>query len=142
EQELVDGALVLRVDGSWLAAAALPLVIDPLVSTFPVTTTPQDDFLPDVAYDAANDTWLVVYEEAYSASDRDVFAQLLASDGTPLGGGYVDFTSLAWDHARCANLAVAQQFLVVAAVANGAAKTIQGRTVQAGTLAMGPQVPI
>jgi hypothetical protein len=137
-----DGHILIRVSAAFVAHAALPLLIDPLVTTFPISTAALGQFTPDGAYDATNECWLVTFVEAYSATDYDVYAELLDTSGAFIAGGYVDYTTTTWDYARCANLSVAQQFLVVAEVTSAGAKVIKGRTIQAANFAMGAQVPI
>ena len=41
-----DGAIEIRVPGAWLAHARMPLTIDPVISTFAVDATTEDDFAP------------------------------------------------------------------------------------------------
>jgi len=128
----------IRVEADDLAGVELPLVIDPPVTPFPIDTGSDDDNGPDAAYDAQNHRWLVVFEETFSASDHDGFAQLIDDAGTPVGGGYLDATALNWQHVRCANVYSHQTFLAVAAVSFLNSKTIMGRTVHAGTAVIGP----
>lgn len=132
----------IRVEAADLAGAELPLVIDPPVTPFPIDTGSDDDNGPDTAYDAQNHRWLVVFEETFSSSDHDAFAQLIDDAGNLVGGAYVDATALNWQHVRCANVYSHQTFLVVGAVSFLNSKTIGGRTVHAGTAAMGSQLTV
>jgi len=145
--ELADGAITLRVDASFLASTTFPLVVDPLVSTifFPAAAG-LDDFAADTAYDPTLNAWLVVWEETFSASDTDAYCRLLNASGATIADGTIDFTVGAWASPRCADLAAAQQFLVVGGVTSsgGTLKTVQSRTVkQSGsTLNIGPQTSV
>src|SRR6185503_7504666 len=65
-----DGAIVIRVDESFLANAALPLVIDPVVSNLWFDSTTEDHRNPDVAWDPLEGVWLAVYQETFSATDN------------------------------------------------------------------------
>jgi hypothetical protein len=137
---ILDGSVEIQVDAAALAGAALPLVIDPPVVPFPIGPDAGDDGMPDCAFDAVNRRWLVVFDEVFSATDHDAYAELLTETGAHVAGLYVDFSSADWQHIRCANLFTAQQFLVVAAVKVGTETTIRGRTFQAATAAVSNQL--
>jgi len=47
---------------------------------------PQHRLAPDVAYNSSLNEFLVVWEYEYSSSDHDIYAQRVATDGTPIGG--------------------------------------------------------
>ncbi|MCU0862205.1 MAG: hypothetical protein MUC36_00310 [Planctomycetes bacterium] len=71
---------------SFVQQARLPLVVDPLLSTIAVTSSTLADSAPDVApLPAPVDAYLVVWQRAVSATDRDVRAQRVSSNGTLLG---------------------------------------------------------
>lgn len=126
---LVDGAITIRVAAEFLASAAYPLVIDPVVGTIQNPGMASDDFSADVSFDDSNQIWLVVWEQTFSATDTDVYCRSFDVLGAPLTLATIDFTSNRWDNPRCANNNSANQFLVVAAVTSGATKSIQARTV-------------
>jgi hypothetical protein len=71
--QFADGSITLRVDAAFLSTATLPLVVDPLVSTFAIDNSSFDDFGCDIAYDATTQRWLAVYEEAATVSDLDIY---------------------------------------------------------------------
>jgi hypothetical protein len=129
---LDDGAITIRVDADFLAHAALPLTIDPVVSLVGIDPFGSDAFSVDCAWDNYQQLWLAVYEETYSATDTDVYARFLTPTGALSIGAYVDYTTNAWATPRVANLGWAHQFLVVGSVAPvaGGGLKIQGRTVQ------------
>jgi hypothetical protein len=129
--EIEDGAIRIRVDAAFVASAELPLVIDPLVSTFPIDNTGHDNYWADSAYDAGLHKWLVVYEEWYSASDRDVAYAFLNDNGVTGSHFYLDLSTDSWDSVHCANLAAADQFLVVASVTSGSQVYVLGSTIYA-----------
>lgn len=83
-----DGAMELRVPEAFVERAALPLLVDPFVGgtlqSFSGMST-RVDTNPDVAYDASNDVYLVVFERIWSATDRDVHAQRVDGDGNFVG---------------------------------------------------------
>jgi hypothetical protein len=139
-----DGAIVLRLGAGFLAEAAWPLVIDPVVTNFYVEGLSPDAFAADVAWEPTEQGWLVVHEQVYSAADSDVYAKFLNHLGATVATDTIDFTAVSWHAPRCANLAFAQQFLVVCEVETGLTRAIKGRTVEpSGTsLLMGFQFEI
>jgi hypothetical protein len=94
-----DGThLELVLPGDFIAGAAYPLVLDPLVGASS-TILGFDDADPDVAYDATNDLYLVVWERRFAALDSAIRGRRFSSDGsgvgnvllvTPAGGFDVD----------------------------------------------------
>ncbi len=141
---LVDGAIRITVDADFVARAALPIVIDPVVSQFWLDSTTSDTFAPDMAWDPFHQVWLAVYSETFSATDTDIFARMLSATGSTLATGYVDFTASSWTRPRVANSGLSHQFLVVAERTSGTAKLVWGRMVAPnGTiLTMDPQFDI
>jgi hypothetical protein len=131
ETRVADGSIEIRVPGAFVDSAAFPLTIDPVISTFAIDASASDDFAPDVAYDPTFDRYMVCYEEVFSASDHDVYEELLDGSGAVLAGGYIDFTSNDWRHPRIANNAYAAQFMVVAQVGAAPLRSIWSRTASA-----------
>jgi hypothetical protein len=129
--ELVNGSLVLRVPSSFLAHAALPLTIDPVMQTNSITNGAAIDLLPDIAADGVNLDYMVVYEEIYSSNDADVYSVSTDGFGAPTPGttAYIDFTSDSWAIPKIAFNALHQTFLTVAQVipSGGSAPYIRGR---------------
>jgi len=83
-----DGThLEIGLPASFVETAALPLVLDPLVG--PVIggfgSVAQDNLNPDVAYDATNGVYLVVWERISSSTDHDIFGQRVSANGTFVG---------------------------------------------------------
>jgi hypothetical protein len=138
------GAIEVRVPATALASAQWPVTIDPVVSTFTINGAATDDFNARDAYDADSNRWGVTYEETYSATDHDIYAQLLDGSGTTLFSGAVDFTTVYWGNPDIANNRAAGQFLVVAEFGSSASgqTMIWGRQFDAVSLTMGPQFPI
>jgi hypothetical protein len=85
---LAGDVLELVLPGDFVDAASYPLVLDPLI--YPVTFVAPDlgfeEGAPDVAYDS--NTYLVVWEKVYSASDIDIRGQYLDTAGNILPSGY------------------------------------------------------
>jgi hypothetical protein len=141
-----DGAIELTVPAAFLAGAVYPVTIDPVLVPDLVEGGALNNFLPDVAYDATTDRWLVTFEEAFSATDHDIWAETRDANGDPIAGSgaYIDRSVDDWRLAKCAGNNVADNFLVVAQrrPVGGTAWAIWGRTRAAATGAMGGQFQI
>jgi hypothetical protein len=125
-----DGAIVIRVDAAFLATAAMPLTIDPVVGTVVIDTTTSDTRSPDVAWCSTEGVWFAVYQETFSATDIDVYVEAYTSSGGFIVLASVDVTGASWTAPRIASLAAAQKFLVVAEVASTTPHGIRGRVVE------------
>lgn len=91
--ELDGGKLRLTVPAEFVAGAAGDITIDPIFTTWSVNTdATADQSNVDVAYDALNDAFLLVYEDPFSATDRDVFITAISSSGVFLEQRSIDFT--------------------------------------------------
>lgn len=135
-----NGGVRIHVEADFMASAHFPLVIDPVVSTFPIVQFSTTQIDSDISYDVTTDRYLTVWEEVFSATDGDVFGQLRDSNGTVHGENFLDITSADWRSPQTANLNNYDQFLVVAQVMGFGATTgwiIQGLTVQAATFGQG-----
>jgi hypothetical protein len=141
ETHATSGGIEIRVPSAFLDAARFPVVIDPVVSTFAIDTTASDDFTPDVAYDASTNRYMVCYEETYSATDHDVYEELLDATGIVLAGGYIDFTTNDWRHPRIANNYGASQFMAVAHVGAAPQRQIWSRVITSSST-FGAQTPV
>jgi len=139
-----DASIELRLERESIAGARFPIVLDPVVSTTSFDSSLADDFAPDTAYEASTNSYLVVYEEIFSAADHDVYALHLDAAGTPLFGGYLDYTTDDWRHPKVASNALAQNFMCVAAVTpvGGGQRRIRGATFAATTSTTGLQFTI
>jgi hypothetical protein len=143
---LDDGAIVVHVPAEFVAAATLPLVVDPVVTAFAVAVGPGlDDQRAESAYDETAARWLVVHEDAFSAADFDVYSEILDANGVLVSEAFVDMTNEAWILPRVANVNASGSFLVVATagpVASPANRHVRGRITAAATLAYGPVLDV
>jgi hypothetical protein len=133
-----------KVSAEDVAQASGDLTIDPIIATLNVDTSLLDDREPDIAYDATNDRYTVVYERIYSQTDHDVLCQMLqGSTGMviPNSWSYIDYTWADWRQPSVANMNGSDQFLVAASV-GPAPEVIKCRTRSAGSLTMGNQLTI
>jgi hypothetical protein len=138
---LVDGSIEIRVDASFLASAALPLVIDPLVSTFAIDDTFFDAYWADAAYAAAAHKWLVVYEDWVTSTDRDCWSALLFEDGSGLSWDAFDVSTDSWDSVHVATVNIAgnwPSYLVASSVTHGSQVSVKvvGGSILGGTSGM------
>lgn len=143
---LEAGTIRMRVPWAVLERSVLPIVIDPVLVTFQVSTTLTTNSYEDIAYDATNNVYEIVWEQAFSATDHDCYSILQDSTGATVPGSLVaiDFTSDRWSAPSTANNRVAQEFLVAAEVTplGGSTRIIKGRTRSASGVAMGSQFQI
>ncbi|QDV08158.1 hypothetical protein Poly30_36940 [Planctomycetes bacterium Poly30] len=110
----VDGEIHLTVPAAFLAEAESPILVDPILSTFTVGAAATDLGAPDLVYAGANVGFHVVYEESFSATDVDIYAALVAPDGTVSAGAYVEQTARSWRGPRIATTSSLFYLLVVA----------------------------
>lgn len=109
-----SGALEFVLPAAWVDGAALPLEVDPLLGTVTSFGGTNHDLDPDVAYDAATDHYLFVFERVVSASDTDIHAQRVSGAGTLVGGLInVDIGSTMAQDPCVANINLRNGFLVV-----------------------------
>ncbi|MGH7150211.1 MAG: hypothetical protein ACREIU_05920, partial [Planctomycetota bacterium] len=123
------GILEIRVPADFVASAAYPLTIDPVISAFGVDLTVYDDFAADVAFDASSGLYVVAYEEVFSAADHDILCSSFTAGGVATFGGYQDFTATDARAPSVANNAVAGVNLVVFEFGAPGAKDLSGRLV-------------
>jgi len=141
-----NGAIELVVPAAFLVSARYPVTIDPVFLPHLVEGGTPNTFLPDIAYDATTERYLVIFEEAFSAADHDIWAETRDVNGAPIAGsgGYIDRTGDDWRQAKVANNNLADSFLVVAQrrPQGGTAWAIWGRTRAAASVTMGNQFQI
>jgi hypothetical protein len=127
ESALDGGAIEIRVPADFVASAELPLVIDPVVTSFAAEMGSITSLSPDISH-AIGGYLLLSWEEIYNATDHDVYAVLSDGAGNLSYGGYIDYTTTYWAHPRSAHLYVGDRFLVAAEVGDpsGAARTVWG----------------
>jgi hypothetical protein len=133
--------LQLRLPAAAVDAAALPLILDPIVgTTITVIASTYNTFDPDVAFDEASNLFFVVYARQFSATDYDIHAQRVTTAGA-LSGGVVliDNSSATIDtNGRVSTINSQNAFCVVWRRDNGTADDIYGRAVRAADAAMSP----
>ncbi|MEM9380571.1 MAG: hypothetical protein AAGB93_11530 [Planctomycetota bacterium] len=135
EQRWTSSGIEIVVPADFVASAAMPLVVDPVISSFGVTNDTRRQLDTDVAYDSQNDRYLIVWSEVESAFDTDVFCVFYDSTvGILQDPATIDITSERWDRPTVANAFAEEQFLCVAIVGNTITqKQAWGRTRDADT---------
>ena len=157
DAHVVDGARLRRVPTTWSDGAirivvpaaertAGALVIDPIIYTSAFSASlGSDSSQPDIAYDASSNTYLLVWQHPFSASDFDIYCEFRnGSDGSPIPGtlGTIDFTGFDHQNPRVANLAAGARFLVVSQRFGGGVWQIYGRLRLAGQAVHPNLIPI
>jgi hypothetical protein len=139
---LADGGLDLIVPAEFVANAAMPLVVDPVITALQLFDNSTVGLINlDVAWDQSTSEWFAVYEQPFSATNSNVYGIRLSSGGAPVGAVVTfDNTMTSWAKPRIANLASADKFLVVAECDdNVSVPWVSGRTlaVQNGNAVLG-----
>lgn len=135
---LDGGAIELRLPASFVASAALPLVVDPLVGGQVNVYSADDSADSDASYDLSFNDHLVVFERQWSATDLDVYGQRVTAGGA-LTGALILFettvANVAFDPA-VANCNESNKWLCVWQQDDGGDDNIVGRACNAsdGTL--------
>ncbi len=145
ESTLQGGVLSIRVPAAFVAKAALPLVVDPVLAAFGIEASPASTSSPDVSFAVDGTSVLYCWEEEFNAADHDVWSDMYSASGSPLySGDYIDMTAAYWARPRCANLGALDRFLVVAHVLNATTNRVEvwGRTRDAVQAVISPQFKI
>ncbi|MBK8098651.1 MAG: hypothetical protein IPK26_16185 [Planctomycetes bacterium] len=136
-----DGrGLDLVLPAEEVAKSRLPLQLDPVIGgTINVQTSADDDFDPDVAYDATAGVYLVVFRRNFSSTDHDVHGQMVNGDGSLRGGRLFIENSVAFEwHGRVANVSLEDTFVVVyTRQDNAGGDNVMGRAVRATDSSIG-----
>jgi hypothetical protein len=112
------GHLRLRIPAAFVAAAELPILVDPLLTTVVLANVQTTLTDADLSYDATTAVWVVTWTRYFSAADHDIWYRRLDANLQPLASAdTIDYTSSSWDGARIANNNLADNFLVVAQAA-------------------------
>lgn len=69
---------------SFVQNAALPLIVDPLITPVVEVGLADDDQATDIAYDTSGN-YLVVWEHLFALDDTDIYAWRRDADGNPFG---------------------------------------------------------
>jgi hypothetical protein len=131
--------IVLPAD--YMASVEFPLTVDPVISTtIEFGASDKNEYFPDVAYDASNNVYLVVWAERYDIGDYDICAQRVSSSGSLVGGKiFVEAQpGSSPDNPAVANIDASNRFLVV--YRKGSPSNVYGRAVNANNGALSSEV--
>lgn len=118
--EWTGDVLRLTVPAAFVAAARLPLVVDPLLSPIQSSpTSPKPMSEVDLAYDHSLGSFFACYEHAFSATDHDVYVLRLDTNLQVLGSVTIDYTTAWWARPRIATLEAHDVVRVVAETSTG-----------------------
>ncbi len=144
QQHLTETGLQITVPADFVRIAALPLVVDPILNTVPITNNTRRQIDLDVAYEGNNATYQIVYSQLQSVLDSDVLAvSYNASLGILFPAASIDISSASWGTPKNASCYFEEQFLCVSVVGNfTGSRVVWGRTREAGSGVRGPQFQI
>ena len=114
ELRATERTLELVLPAAFVDHCAYPMVLDPLIGTHSsITPSGEDHGVPEVAYDATNDQYLVVWQQEFSASDVAIRGRLINGNGTAAGGVLmIQDGSLVSQRPTVANVNSSNRFLV------------------------------
>jgi hypothetical protein len=133
-------ALRFTIPAVFLAGAAWPIAIDPLLTNVTVDTAAIDQLEVDVAYDPTTNQYLVAFAEVFSATDHDIHSWLVDTAGNVDAGSgrYFDLSSLNRTRPRVALTDIRRAFLCAYVDgATGSARRIGARPRNADTSNIG-----
>ena len=81
----VPGGIELVLPAAFVEEAALPLIVDPLLTPLHELELPNDDLAPAIAHEPGSGHYLVAWELVFSAADTDVYCWRRGADGEPVG---------------------------------------------------------
>jgi len=144
DQRLDAGDIVITVPADFVERATLPLVVDPILSTFSVATDSRRQLDVDVAYEGNAATYQIVFSQLESGADIDVISVLYnASLGILFPAESIDITGARWSAPANASASGPGTFLCASvtglAIGN---RVVRGRTLEAATGVRGPQFDI
>ncbi len=144
ESRLEAGAISIRVPAEYLREARLPLVVDPLITTYGVSLGADSCRGGDPAYDASSGTYLHVYAFSFSLVDRDVIAVAADQNGSlvPDSFSFIDVSQTDWYDPQVASNNSGNNCMVVATVEINDQSQIWGRIRSLPGVGMGNQVQI
>ena len=143
---LIPGGIRITAPQDFIAEAAWPLLIDPVITTVDV---PADAVLdaedPEVAWSEGSGVYIVTWERPFSGSDIDLFTEFVdGSSGQliPDSLRIVDVSDECWTNSSVAQVEEGDDFLVAAERGDEGSTAIWGRVRSANTNFSGPQFQI
>lgn len=126
EKRLVDGQLELRLPEAFVENAHYPIELDPLISTATQALAGTDNDFPDVAYDAASDSYCVAWTQYQGGGQSNIVGSVWTA--SPLGYAYAFAINQPGeeDSVRVTNIAGLGLFVLVWVNYGTAGNTISG----------------
>ncbi|MEZ6038120.1 MAG: hypothetical protein R3F29_11600 [Planctomycetota bacterium] len=104
----------IRVPAEFVATAALPLIVDPVIASGIVSSGSGDVGNPDLVYVPATNQWLVTWQKLFAAGDWDCWVQRMDSNFQPYGAATaIDYTGNSFFRPRIAHLSNSGLSMVV-----------------------------
>ncbi len=139
--KLAGDAIEIRLPADYLASAAYPLLIDPLVSSTSLVSSSHELGEPDVAVDDSLAVLLVAYVDTFASGDPDIVARRYTENGLLLSESPIDISDADSTSPAVGNHEALDQFLVAWEEFSDTPYTItskiRGRTIKAGNASMG-----
>ncbi|MEM1451457.1 MAG: hypothetical protein AAGI22_20245 [Planctomycetota bacterium] len=146
ELRLADGAIEYHVPEAFIAEAALPIVVDPLIRTWSTVAYGSNAREPAITLWSTSSTLFVAYRSDYSSIDSDIYLVGVLEGGDVIRWTTIDFTSNSWSKPEIAYGGYDPKALVIArrVVPSVSADvgTVVGRTVDLHDFDKGPQFDI
>lgn len=139
ESRLEAGEIQIEVPEGFLRSARLPVIVDPLITTYVIADTNTNTSRGGVAYDKTYQRALHAFGFDFSQNDKDVFSVTVNADGShnPLDAAWIDVTSANWQSVSVANNNDENTFLVAANVMEANVTQVWTRLRQLPGSAMG-----
>lgn len=141
---LEGDVLEMSLPDEFVREAQLPLVLDPIVSAVFLIDGTGNARNPDVAFDASTKCYMVVWEQAASATTVLIRAQRVKTNGGLLGSALVIQNGVVGRHPTVCSVNVWNRFVVAwqEGVSLFGPWDIRGRSVSAGTGSVGTTVKL
>lgn len=121
------------IPAPFIDGVAWPLIVDPLIWSFGIDAFGADSKEASSAYSHHNSSFLVVYEDSFSAADIDLYATHIRLDGSDIAEGYLDSTDESWRNPDVASAGKKPRFAVVAEVSTAMGTELRGLIYLGGT---------
>ncbi len=144
ESSLQGSEIAIRVPDEFLREATLPIVVDPVITTYVISNSATVTTAGDACYDASSGYYLHAYGYQFSDTDHDVYIRAVDGNGVYVPGqsAFIDMTDNIWDFSMIANNNSANNCMVVARAKINGEFQIWGRIRNIPGTTMGPQVQI
>jgi len=139
ETRLVEGAIEIRLSAELVQRSRLPLLVDPVISTFAVADSLTSSIGGDVAAHPRSGGACYVWQEVFSGTDNDVVSMMVDARGAAVPGSlfFVDVTTQPWEWPRIAYAHGTDRFMIVAEAVSAGVPGVSARYRSASGLTTG-----